>query len=140
VRDFREESRVREYRDKLANDELGFFAGSAGKMVGSIWATVNRTHSSFVARGHVRLFPSEGLVHDIVTGPEVRGRGVGPFMVANIAAELLKQQGVRKIVIDVNTKNRPSLRMMEKVGLRAKEKMLYISAFGTLLLQKKLAP
>jgi RimJ/RimL family protein N-acetyltransferase len=139
VRDFRDESRVREYREKLANNELGFFAESAGEMVGSIWATLNRTNSPLIARKYMRLLPNEGLIHDVVTGAEVRGRGVGPFMIANIATELLKHHGVSKVIIDVNSRNRPSLRMMEKAGLQAKEKVIYVSAFGTLALEKKLA-
>jgi RimJ/RimL family protein N-acetyltransferase len=138
VRDFRDESRVAEYREKLANKETGFFAQSDEKMIGSIWATINNTDVPSVVRSYIKLMPDEALVHDIVTGELFRGMGVGPFMVGRICTFLLTQLGVGKIIIDVNVRNRRSLRMMDKTGLQASQKMLSISAFGTLVSQKLL--
>jgi len=40
---------------------------------------------------------------------------------------------VSKIVIDVNVRNRASLRMMEKLGLQINKRTLSISAFGKLI-------
>jgi hypothetical protein len=138
VRDFRDESRVSEYRAKLVHREIGFFAEFDGKMVGSIWATVNDAGVPAVVRTYMRLMPNEALVHDIVTGEEFRGMGMGPFMLGNICAVLLGEFAVNKIVIDVNVRNRRSLRMMDKAGLQAHQKMLSVSAFGKLVLQKLL--
>jgi RimJ/RimL family protein N-acetyltransferase len=140
VHDFREKNRVSEYRDKLAHKELGFFAECEGKMVASIWATINQEQTPAVVRTYMRLMPKEALIHDIVTGKNFRGMGVGPFMVGRIAAILLNDYGVNKIIIDVNPRNRSSLRMMDKVGLKMKQQMLYISAFGRLVVQKALRP
>ena len=50
VLDFREENRVSEYRRMLAHKEIGFFAGVDGKMVGSIWATINTAQLPSVVR------------------------------------------------------------------------------------------
>jgi RimJ/RimL family protein N-acetyltransferase len=136
VRDFRGKERVSEYRDKLRNNELGFFAESEGKMVGSIWSTINTAQVPKVVRTFMRLMPNEALIHDIVTGDEFRGKGVGPYMVTQIASILLNEYGVNRIVIDVSVRNRRSLRMMSKVGLQAREEVLYISAFGRLVLQR----
>ena len=136
VKDFREESRVLEYREKLTRKELGFFCQSNGRMVGSIWATMNDTDQPIVARMYMRLLPKEALIHDIVTGPQFRGMGVGPFMVEKTALQLLTVIGVTRIIVDVNVRNRPSLRMMGKMGLEMKERMLYVSALGRLVLQK----
>ncbi len=138
VQDFREESRVSEYRDKLARGEIGFFVECDGKMIGSIWASINRARKPTVIRMHMRLLPNEALIHDIVTSDGFRGMGIGPFMVGRIAAILLGLYGVDKIVVDVNSRNRPSLRMMEKAGLRAKEQVMYISMFGKLVVEKTL--
>ncbi len=136
VGDFREKSRIAEYRGKLVHQELGFFVACEGKMIASIWATINDTKVPAIMRGHMRLAPNEALVHDIVTGENFRGMGVGPFMVSRIASTLLNDHRVDKIIIDVNSRNNASLRMMEKVGLRMKEKILSISVFGRLVLQK----
>jgi RimJ/RimL family protein N-acetyltransferase len=136
VRDFRSEDRISEYGGKIARNEVGFFAECDGKMVGSIWATWNRTPAPTIARAHVRLMPNEALIHDIVTGESFRGMGVGPFMVGRLASALLGEYGVSKIIIDVNVKNRASLRMMEKAGLQANLRVCSISAFGTLAFEK----
>ncbi len=138
VREFRDGGRNSEYHDKLVNGEVGFFAESAGKMAGSIWATINNTKVETVAKAYMKLLPQEALIHDIVTGESFRGLGVGPFMLGKIASALLGEYGIRKIIVDVNIRNRPSLRMMDKAGLRAKEQMLYVSAFGKLALQRSL--
>ena len=138
VRDFRDESRIREYREKLAGKEKGFFAECDGRMVGSLWATINSAPVPTVVRTYMRLMPNEALIHDIVTGREFRGLGVGPFMVGRIASILLNEHGVSRIVIDVNVRNSPSLRMMDKAGLQMRQQVLYVSAFGKLILQKSL--
>jgi RimJ/RimL family protein N-acetyltransferase len=138
VMDFRDESRVPEYREKLANKETGFFVQSDEKMIGSIWATINNTDRPLVVRSYVKLVADEALVHDIVTGEQFRGMGVGPFMVGRICTFLLTELGVSKIIIDVNVRNSRSLRMMNKTGLRPSQKMLSISAFGKLMCQMSL--
>jgi|SRR5580692_484860 RimJ/RimL family protein N-acetyltransferase len=138
VRDFRSEDRVSEYEGKITRKEIGFFAQCGGKMVGSIWATWNRTQAPTVARAHVRLEPNEALIHDIVTGENFRGMGVGPFMVGRIASALLGEYRVRKIIIDVNVKNHSSLRMMQKAGLQTNQRVFSVSAFGTLAYEKVL--
>jgi len=138
VRDFREEGRISEYRDKLAHKERGFFAESDGKIVGSIWATINYARVPTVARTHVKLMPNEALIHDIVTGEKFRGMGVGPFMVGRIASTLLNEFGVSRIIIDVNVKNSSSMRMMNKAGVQVGLRVLSISAFGKLAFEKVL--
>jgi len=138
VRDFREENRVSEYRVKLAQKEAGFFAEFDGKIVGSIWATVNNARVPAVVRSYMKLMPNEALVHDIVTGEKFRGMAVGPFMLQRMCSVLLGELGVSKIIIDVNVRNSRSLRMMDKAGLEINQKMLSISAFGKLVAQKLL--
>ncbi len=136
VEEFREHERITEYREKVGRGEIGFFAECEGKAVGSIWATQNRSRLPVVVRMYMPLMPQEALVHDIVTGSAFRGKGVGPFMVSRMAAALLTEYGASKIIIDVNVRNRSSLRMMEKVGLRPQERMVYLSLAGTLAFHK----
>jgi RimJ/RimL family protein N-acetyltransferase len=138
VREFRDERRVSEYREKLAQKERGFFAESDGRMIGSIWATVNNGPVPLVARSYMKLMPNEGLVHDVVTGEKFQGMGVGPFMVGRMCSVLLRELGVSKIIIDVHVRNSRSLRMMDKAGLHADQQMLSISAFGRLVSQRLL--
>lgn len=138
VREFRGEDRVSEYGNKVARKEIGFFAECGGKVVGSIWATINTAQLPRVLKGHMKLMPNEALIHDIVTGEKSRGMGVGPFMVGRIASALLSEYSVSKIIIDVNVKNRPSLRMMEKAGLRVNQRVFAVSTLGVLAIEKVL--
>lgn len=138
VTEFRAENRIPEYGNKLAQGEVGFFAEWDGKMVGSIWATINSSQVATVVRTYMRLMPREALIHDAVTGEEFRGMGVGPFMITGLASTLLTEYRAGKIIVDVNVKNRPSLRMMEKAGLVPRERVLYVSALGRLVWQMPL--
>jgi ribosomal protein S18 acetylase RimI-like enzyme len=138
VTNFREASRVSEYLTKLHSNEVGFFAESGGRKIGSVWATVNKTSSPITVRGYMRLMPGEALMHDGVTAEASRGMGVGPFMVSHMAQALLQDHAVRKIVMDVNVRNTPSLNMLRKVGVAMTQKALYVSLFGDLLFQKVL--
>jgi ribosomal protein S18 acetylase RimI-like enzyme len=138
VQEFREPDRISEYRNKIDNKEVGFFAECDGKVVGSIWASINRTQSAIVVRGYMKLKPHEAVMHDGVTSEKRRGMGIGAFMVGALASILLKDYQVKTIVLDVNVRNAPSLRMLAKTGVEIKQKVLYVSAFGTLLFQKVL--
>ena len=138
VREFREEGRVSEYRAKLTSKELGFFAEIGGKVVGSIWATVNHGDVPVVVRSYVRLKANEALIHDVVTAEQFRGMRVGPFMLGGMCTCLLGESGVGKIIIDVNVRNSRSLRMMEKVGLQINQTTLSISACGKLVSERLL--
>jgi len=133
VREFRGESRVQEYREKLARQEVGFFAERDGRVVGNVWATVNNSGAQTVARTYMKLGPNEALVHDVVTGEEFRGKGIGAFMVGKISTILLNERGVSKIVIDVNVRNNASVRMMKRAGLQISQQTLAVSAFGKLI-------
>jgi hypothetical protein len=133
VRDFREESRILEYNNKLVHGEIGFFTEHGGHMAGSIWASINNSEVEKVVRKYFRLMPWEGLIHDIVASERFRGKGIGPFMVSRIAPVLLRDYGLKRIVIDVSIRNRASLRMMDKIGLRINNTTLNISAFGKLI-------
>jgi RimJ/RimL family protein N-acetyltransferase len=139
VRDFREESLSEEFCAKLKSGEIGFFAMAGGRAAGNIWATVNESAQPKTARGFMRLMPGEALIHDIVTGASFRGHGIGPYMVTQIIPILFRQHGVCRIIIDVNVNNTPSLRMMNKAGLHAKQKELSVSAFQNLVYHRTLA-
>src|ERR1019366_745988 len=138
VRDFRNESRIAEYRNKLANKEIGFFAECDGKMVGSIWATINKADAPAVVLRYMRLMPNRALIHDIVTGEDFRGMGIAPFMLARMASVLLNDYAVSTIIDDVSLRNNSSLRVMDKLGVQATDTTLYLSAFGKLMVKKSI--
>jgi len=135
VTDFREQGRVAQYRSKLDNHELGFFAEHDGKMVGSIWATINRTDRKVVVRNYMKLLPNEAIIHDGVASDQFRGMRIGPYMVSQILTTLIKDHGISKVVWDVHFMNQASMRMLEKLGLRRERRVVSVCSFGKLILQ-----
>jgi ribosomal protein S18 acetylase RimI-like enzyme len=138
VGEFREESRISEYREKLAHNEIGYFAENNGKIIGSQWATINKTDLPCNVRDFTKLRPNEGVIHDAVVSEKFRGMRIGPFMVSRMNTFLFKEYGLQRITWDVNINNHASLRMLEKLGFRKDRKVLYVAAFGKLLLKLKL--
>jgi ribosomal protein S18 acetylase RimI-like enzyme len=130
VAEFRERGRVAQYREKLNAGELGYFAECEGRMVGSIWATINRRPHPVDVRGYLRLPPGEAVIHDIVAGVGSRGQSVGPFMTSRMIDVLITEHRVTRVLIDVRVTNASSNRMMAKLGLPKAETMLYMSALG----------
>ncbi len=138
VIEFRDEALVHEYWTKLNKGGIGLFAEVNGLVIGSIWATANLAERPTVVRAYMNLLPGEALVHDIFTGVKHRGIGVGSYMTYGMVGLLLNDKKVSRIIIDVNVNNRPSLRLMKKIGLQCSEKVLYVSCFGRLLFQRSL--
>lgn len=138
VCEFRPRKRIEQYRQKLENGEIGYFVEYHGRMIGSNWATINREARPRIVRSVIRLEPNEGLTHDGVIAPRFRGKGFGAFMISRLVETLMREQNLRRIIIDVNVKNKASLRMMEKAGFRVDHKMLYLALFGRLIFQRVL--
>lgn len=135
VTDFREDARERQYRDKLARHELGFFAEHDGCMAGSIWATINRSDRPGFYRNHVRLQPNEALLHDVVTSDRLRGQQIGPYMVGRLFETLILDHRVDRILWDVHFANEASMRMFEKLGLMSERRVVSLCILGQLIHQ-----
>jgi hypothetical protein len=135
VAEFREEGRISQYRDKLANKEIGYFAENDGKMVGSVWATVNKTDVPIVVQMFKTIVYNEGVVHDNIVSEKFRGMRIGPFMESNMFGLLLKEYGLKRVIADISVKNRASLRMLEKMGLQPDYRILYIAVLGKPVLE-----
>jgi hypothetical protein len=130
VSEFRERERVSQYYDKLLQGEIGYFVEHHNKVIASIWATVNKKNDPMSVRTYVKLMPNEALIHDVVSGENFRGMGVGAYMISSIASILLQEYQVSKVIVDVKSTNRASLRMLQKTGLNIDHKMIYVSAFN----------
>lgn len=135
VSDFRETGRVAQYRLKLATGELGFFAEYNDSIVGSIWATINKTDRPQIVRKYMKLLPGEALIHDGVASERMRGKRIGPYMVSQILTTLIKEYQISRIVWDVHFMNHASMRMLDKLGLHHERRVVSICAFGRLMLQ-----
>jgi ribosomal protein S18 acetylase RimI-like enzyme len=138
VAEFRKEDRRSQFKDKLAHGEIGFFAKHNGRVIGSMWATINKTNLPIYAQLFRSVGYNEGVVTDGFVDESFRGMRVAAFLVSNIFAILLKDFGLSKVTTDVNVQNKSSIKMLEKIGFRIASKMLYISAFGKPILEIRL--
>jgi RimJ/RimL family protein N-acetyltransferase len=130
VAEFREDERISEYRDKIEKGEIGYFAQHGGKIIGSIWATVNKTKAPCIAKTYFELMPDECLLHDNFISENYRGMRVGAFLESNMPVYLFREYKLKRIITDINVRNYASLQMVKKAGLRRDHKMLFVSAFG----------
>ena len=135
VMDFREENRILDYRNKLARNEIGYFTEHKGKMIGSVWATINKTNIPRIVQTFTKVMYNEGLVHDNVVSEKFRGMRVGPFMEASMFVVLFNEYGINKIKADVNVRNHASLQMLDKLHLRVDHKLLCVAIFGQPILE-----
>jgi hypothetical protein len=135
VGEFREEKRIAEYRDKLLHNEIGVFAEYDGKMIGSIWSTINKKEVPYAVKTFFKLMPNEALLHDVVASEKVRRMRVGAFLESGLPALLFKEHGISRMITDVNVRNRASLGMLAKVGFQVDHKRLFVSVFGRSVLQ-----
>jgi GNAT superfamily N-acetyltransferase len=138
VRDFREEDRISQYKDKLAYGEIGYFAEHDGRMIGSIWATVNKTEVPRVVQTFQKVLYNEALAHDIVVSEKFRGMRIGPYIESKLFALLFKDYGISRIITDVNIKNHAQMQLLKKLGLKVDHKMLYVSVLGKVVLRRVL--
>jgi RimJ/RimL family protein N-acetyltransferase len=133
VAEFREEGRISQYRDKLDQKEIGYFAEYNGKMISSFWAIVNRAPITAVVKGYYKVGPNEAFLLDLVTGEQSRGMSVGPFLLSQTVNALFREYAVSRVVFDISVRNRTSMRMIDKLGLRIDHKTLAVSVFSRLV-------
>jgi len=138
VQEFREERRVEQYKEKLLNNEIGYFAEHNGKIIGSIWATINKTQVPRVVQTFKTIKKNEALVHDIVVSNDFRGMRIGPFMESSIFTKIFNIYEVSALITDANIRNHASLRMHSMVGARIDHKMFYIALVGKPILKLRL--
>jgi hypothetical protein len=135
VTDFREEGRISQYRDKLNQQEIGYFAEHNGQIIGNVWAAINKTDAPCVVQSFRKIMYNEGTVHDNIVSEKFRGMLVGPFMETRMFELLLMEYRLSRIFAEVNVKNRASLRMLERARLRIDHRMLCVSLFGKPVLE-----
>jgi len=78
-------------------------------------------HSSLLFRklNVLRLVSEKGpAIGDCVTIPEYKGKSIYPFVIRQIAAEILLSKQSKKVFILVHPENTSSIRGIEKAGFR----------------------
>lgn len=78
------------------------------------WTTTRRAWTSEL-RAYLSPPPGDAYIYESYTRPETRGRGIYPFALGNICAEL-GGRGIRSVWVGVEPDNVPSTRAITKAG------------------------
>lgn len=102
------------FRRRLSASTHCYVVESRGRLLHASWVT---TASAWTAELAAFLSPPAGdaYIYESFTRPEARGRGIYPFALHNICADLWGR-GIRRAWIAVETANQPSRRAISKAG------------------------
>lgn len=104
----------RTFRARLTTETACYVVESRGRLLHASWVT---TASAWTAEldAFVSPPPGDAYIYESFTRPEARGRGIYPFALHNICAELAAR-GVTRTWIAVEATNAPSIRAITKAG------------------------
>jgi GNAT superfamily N-acetyltransferase len=101
---------------RLDNGDLCLSARLNGRLVGAMWACVNRPRVQFLQR-EVPLAPGDVYLFDAFVIPSARGQSIAPLL----SHELLRhfqQAGYRRAIRGTSPENAPALRAHAKAGFQ----------------------
>lgn len=118
------------FKARLSESTRCYLVVADGLVVHATWMTTAAAWTREVRR-YFRPPPGDAYVYESFTRPEVRGRGVYPWALTNIAARL-GAAGIRRLWIGVETDNEPSLRAVSKAGFQPVCEVAYQRRLGRL--------
>lgn len=101
---------------RLRGGHRCFVSRLDGRLVHTSWTARERMWSWYLERD-IPLSEDETCTYDSFTEPSVRGLGIGSAQRAYMASHL-REEGFRRLLSTIYPENRPSLRMVEKLGYR----------------------
>lgn len=104
------------FRQRLSPWTQCFVVEGDGRLLHASWVTTARAWTSEV-RGFISPPVGDAYIYESFTHPETRGRGIYPFALTSICAELGRQH-VARAWVGVEADNRSSIRAIAKGGFR----------------------
>lgn len=93
-----------------APDKAVLVADDNGNVIGYAYAAVE-------GYDYMALRGPAGVLHDIIVGPEHRGRGVGRLLL-DATLEFFKSRGVPRVVLSTAERNEAAQRLFASMGFR----------------------
>ena len=118
------------FRARLTSDTSCYLVWSGARIVHSSWVTTRSAWTRELRR-HVSPPPGAAYVYESFTTEEARGRGVYPFALTNICAELAERE-VTHLWVAVEADNPSSLRAVAKAGFTQRGRVSYERRWGRL--------
>ncbi|WP_104176984.1 GNAT family N-acetyltransferase [Cryobacterium sp. Y50] len=125
VLDFRSAQQVSVFENYLDEGRTGVFGAVGERVVGHAWAS-SRSDTTATLSRYFRLRPGDTLIHHCHVDESARGQGVYGAMLRALVEKMLADSRVRRIFIDTERSNVPSIRGIEKAGFSFVEEATYI--------------
>lgn len=109
-----------------------YLVREGSKILHSSWVTLFAAWTREL-RGYVMPPAGDAYVYESFTRPDARGRGVYPFALSGLRAELATG-GVARVWVAAEADNAPSIRAIGKAGFEERYRLSYRRRFGTLQL------
>jgi ribosomal protein S18 acetylase RimI-like enzyme len=92
-------------------DAAIFVAAENADVIGYAYTQVDESYDYMALRGPA------GILHDIIVGPEHRGRGVGRLLLEAVL-EYLRSRGAPRVVLSTAERNEAAQRLFASMGFR----------------------
>ena len=102
------------FRARLTDTTHCYLVETAGRIAHASWVTTSGAWTAELG-SLVTPPPGSAYVYESFTDPALRGRGIYPFALSCICAEL-STQGITEVWIGVDATNTPSIRAITKAG------------------------
>ena len=109
-------------RGLAVGHELWVVTHRDGQPAFACWMHRGSTPVAAAADGWLELPPGVACLEDTVTAPELRGNGIAPAAWCAIA-DRIAAEGIRTLVMKIETGNSPSRRAVAKAGFREAAEM-----------------
>jgi RimJ/RimL family protein N-acetyltransferase len=104
----------------LRQGDVGYYAYLDGKCCHRSWLQKGPQWVSINPFIQMKLEKNEGYIHYCETAPWARGKGIYPAVLSRIAED---HENLCNLFICVNSENKASLRGVEKVGFKERERI-----------------
>lgn len=129
---------ARTFRSRLSDETECYLVESRGRLLHASWVT---TDSAWTLELDAFVSPPPGhaYIYESFTRPETRGRGIYPFALRNICADLAGR-GIPRAWIAVEATNAPSARAISKAGFDVAFELPFHRRWGKVQVERAIGP
>jgi ribosomal protein S18 acetylase RimI-like enzyme len=102
------------FRARLTPTTRCYLVEGEGKLLHASWVTKSRAWTAEIS-GSISPPPGDAYVYESFTRADARGRGIYPFALSSMCADL-GAEGARRVWVGVESDNVPSIRAISKAG------------------------
>lgn len=135
IAEMRSASHVLRFGGFLDDGQVGVYAVHRGQVVGHGWAVVCSQPRCRV-NGYIDIARGEALLHFCSVLREQRGKGVYKAMLVGLARLLFSRRAVRRVLVDADSYNIPSLRGIAATGFQPLGRGFYVLFRGRLIFRR----